>query len=237
MFNSSVMNVAKYVGGVVADILISANASNVNLYNLVASQYPDMIDMSELTVNATIKSGVIVRSTATSTPGFTTGTGWPADTMVNLTLESGSYITGMGGSGGSQNGGNGGVGLVVTTPTQITNQGTIQGGGGAGGGGRGFNNSVSNIVVVGGSGGAGYGSAGPQLSGNYLRGKEGSLTVGGTATAGPACKGGAGGSPGVNGETGIGHNGYYQAGAGGPATQGSNYITWVNKGTVLGSIT
>lgn len=112
------------------NIDIPANVNNVELRQLALDNGWDGTTLSSVTV--TVKTGVRVGSTSTSTPAMITGD----LTNMNMTLvvESGAYIVGAGGAGANLgvNGGNGGPALFATSPLTVENYGIIGGGGGGG---------------------------------------------------------------------------------------------------------
>lgn len=183
---------------------ISANTNNYNLKNAAIAAGWDQSALLIATVS--INAGVTVGSTSTSTPAFSTGTGYLSSARLSL-INNGSII-GRGGAGGSgititattwtgKGAEPGGTGLFAEIPIAVTNNGTIAGGGGGGGGGNGYKANVpwptagGSLVTAfagssGGGGGAGGGAGGPAgtASGQSLIVSGLAGTAGTTTTAG-----------------------------------------------------
>ena len=183
----------------------------------------------------TVISGNVVGSHSTGSASFTVDTSWAAGDTVTVVVQSGAYISGMGGSGGyggsinygngnSRNGSNGtsgGVALLIQRYTSINNQGGIWGGGGGGGGG-----SIADPVSKssgelwgsnggGGAGqdaGAGYGWV--QMNAEYWLTPAGNGSLGGGGAYGGFTFSGYGGIV-----QGYGNPGGY---GGGPGAAGGN---------------
>ncbi|WP_415062064.1 beta strand repeat-containing protein [Bdellovibrio sp.] len=219
---------------------ISANTNNFNMYTAMGS--PTLGVNYRVIINA----GVTISSSSTATPAFTTGSGWPGGSQLEI-INNGSII-GRGGNGGSGSswtgagypGGNGGPALQATTATTVINNGTVAGGGG-GGGGAGVSSSSGGSGVncdfypsaAGGSGTLTPGSGGaPGADGSGLR-------SGGAGGIGGAL--GQAGSPGGSAFNTAGDAwGITAGGAGGAAGSsalGNSYLTWSPVGTRLGPLT
>ena len=186
-------------------------------------------------VVASINSGVVISSNATSTAALTVDGSWPG----GVTLNNAGTIVGMGGAGGrggTTSGSAGGRAMTVSAAISINNAGgVVAGGGGGGGGGRtGLTNSAR------GEGGSG-GSIGPGAAG--AAGTFAAAGASGNASYPPyGGRGGAGGNWGVAGVKGvIGADALYQTsgngGAAGAAVNGNSYITWTSNGTRTGALT
>lgn len=196
-------------------------------------------------VSCTVNNGVVIGSSSTTTPAFSSSTFVNGD-LLDIDVQTGGYIAGAGGRGG--NGGRGGDGssgssagtaggtaIQATVSVFLTNNGIIGGGGGGGGGGNGDNDNIAtdggggggggagNIVGVGGNGGSGNQSGGD--------GDNGTLLTGGRRGNGPgnASNGGNGGNLGNPGLTGS-----RAGGAAGNAIQGVNFISYVVEGDIRG---
>lgn len=247
------------------NILLSSNAQNIDLINLVGSTYSAGI--SDIVV--TIDSGIVIGSSSTSTyamyvRNFTSGD------SITMNIN-GGYIVGKGGVGGNggyytgnnpgTDGQNGGNSLLVEFPITITNNGIIGGGGGGAGGGASYyggnpdlytaasgsggGGGAGSVVGVGGTGGPGGRYAGPSDDGS-----SGGLTDGGTGghawhNTGPnynyyAGTGGIGGSLGGAGAAGgtCSRGDTSAGGAGGAAGKavvGDSFITWETLGDIRGA--
>lgn len=218
----------------VVTVTISANTTNFNLRSFLNSTYGDFSSVPTI-VTVTINSGVVVSSTSTGTPAFTTGSSWAAGSTFAL-VNNGSII-GMGGAGGTGTGAtagtagsSGGPALSITLPTTITNgSGTLAGGGGGGGGGASV--LYSGIYIIGGGGGGGG-----QSYTNSSGGAHGSWSIAMTTyptngSAGTNAGGGAGGGAGVYEDVGKG-GGTWVSGAGGA---GGSYGAAGASGAAVGS--
>ena len=189
-------------------------------YNLKTRAIANGWDQSApLEALITIAPGITVYGSNPSTPAFSTGTTFSANSVIRL--KNNGVIAGAGGAGGTGDsindavsitypGQGGGLALSVTAGLIVFNNGIIGGGGGGGGAGASARDAVgdkthspSAIGGAGGGGGAGFGAAGaggrvissgqPGFSSglNYgANGLNGNSGVGGTATVGGA--GGAG---------------------------------------------
>jgi hypothetical protein len=210
-------------------------------------------------VELTIGPSTIISSTSASIPSLTIDGTFPngAKLINNGTIIGRGGDGGRGGYGDWGNGpsgtagGAGGVGVNVSTPVIIENNGTMGGGGGGGGGGG----SGLNVTYGGGGGGgASYGTGGAYIPGAAWNnsGADGSLYTGGGGggridlgtkkRAHPGGAGGAGGNPGaagVGGNPGAGGYGGSEApgagGAAGVSVNGDRYVTWTALGTKYGS--
>jgi hypothetical protein len=238
-----------------ANVLITSNVKNLNLWNYLLSigaASPGVPGSWKIT----IASGVTISSASTSLPALETGT-FPSGSILQL-VNNGS-IAGAGGNGGTgpsshwvwdysmENWGYyapdpqipaaaGGAALRAQFAVTVTNNATIWGGGGGGG---------SSTVAGGGGAGVVPGQAG-QLPAGYP-GSAGTATAGGGGGYmgwDPETymtyygNGGAGGAPGQPGGAGVGVN--YAAGepggAAGPATIGNSFISWAAVGDRRGPL-
>lgn len=203
---------------------------------------------SDANITVTLNSGVNVGSTSTGNSAFTTGSPWPAGSILNFQTQ--GLVVGKGGDGGSggNTGGAGapgaaaGVGINAQRPITINNLGTIAGGGGGGGGGQSVYWPQRQGPRAGGGGGGGggigwgsggAGGSGPQgtgspgASGNFIAvGVGGNQGGGGNFPAQPGFDGGNYGSSGGG-----------SGGAGGTAITGYPLITFTNTGTIYGPTT
>jgi hypothetical protein len=218
----------------------------------IGQQYGYVRSQGPVAIQCTIKANVVLGSNGGGYYAFYTGA-YPTGSTLLLTLESGAYITGYGGTGGTGQtagatgmtaGTDGGGALAVYCNTVLVNGGRVQGGGGGGGGAaRRLNNGV---YLPGGSGGGGAGAqagvGGPAL-GNPVdgstAGQTGSLLIAGNGgqTNTSAAQGGQGGGPGQNGS--AGQTGATAGAAGGNSgaaigTRTGFTLTKLVTGTILG---
>lgn len=114
---------------------------NLNLFN--SAMGAGLNNSLAIAVRLNVFSGGIIGATDTGQYALTTGDGWGVTPDIVITVYSGGFITGAGGSSPSARGG---PALALTQSTLLYNYGIIQAGGGAGGGGE------DNIF----GGGAGY---------------------------------------------------------------------------------
>ena len=219
-----------------ANIIISSNTSDYNLYNNLPIDYFEGL----MDVDVWVLPNVIITGNTTSTAFSITN--FVSEDLV--TLRNYGYLAGKGGQGGNGGyrytvnkqdytasptaGGNGGTGLLVNNPILLINNGTIAGGGGGGGGGAvttvSSGKTTSYIAGGRGGGGAGYG----------LGFNNGTLT---SAGAGQDVTGsGDGGNGGARGQ--VGSPGGATGGAGGRpgyAIQGIlNIGALLDFGTIIG---
>ena len=123
-------------------------------------------------INCTVATGAVLQASTTANYGLQVYGSWPSGSVMNLTINSGSYIIGKGGQGGNGEGyggtfvgSGGGAALIINIPTAFINNGVICGGGGGGGGGH-F--SEWNPGGGGGGGGGNYGGAGTSNYGFWI---------------------------------------------------------------------
>ena len=247
---------------------ISTSASNIDLR---AAAVTAGWNQNSLLI-ATIAGGVTISSSSTGSPALTISGLFPS----GVQLVNDGVVVGRGGNGGNGgvvsfpsagsggSGGGAGTGLSVSSPIQITNNGTIAGGGGGGGGGgtRTYAGR-GGVGRAGGGGGGGIGvstggASGGSGSGATPRPAAQAGTPGTLTTAGGGGAGSSGpGSPGSFGGTGGSGGGYGSAGspgtpatalqavaigppggggAAGPATQGNSNITWLVTGNRFGPL-
>ena len=213
-----------------ANITISVNTSDYNLYNNIPIDYFEGLMDIDVWVFANVVITGNSSSTAFTVSNFTSGD--------NVILHNHGYLAGKGGLGGSGGyrytsgkntysapataGAAGGTALLITYPITLLNDGNIAGGGGGGGGSSvqstGSSKSPSFTNGSQGGGGAGFGSGA----------NNGSLTAGG-AGAGTAGAGGSRGQSGVSSGAAGGAAGYAIQGA-------SILITGSNVGSYFGPL-
>ena len=198
-------------------------------------------------VELTIGPSTVISSTSASIPSLTIDGTFPNGAKL---INNGTII-GRGGDGGRGGygdwgagpsgtaGGTGGVGVNVSTPVIIENNGTM-GGGGGGGGGGGSGIGSAQGVGGGGGGGGGYGSGAWVGGGNgtLLGGGGGGGSQGGRGKYSSSGAGGFGGNPGAAGVGGsVGQRGQGAGGGGAPgvSVNGDRYVTWTALGTKYGS--
>ena len=187
----------------VKNVAIDNSRANLNLYSYVSAS--QSITSGDI-FNIIIASGVIISSTLTSVPAFSTGTGWPTGVTINI-VNNGKII-GRGGAGGNGggipadnspldgvDGGNGGDAMEFLYDVNITNNHEIGGGGGGGGGGGALHGASTGSVVGGSGGGSGEGIGGGGLGG---------VAIGGFGASDPNSHDGQNGSPSSSGSEGIG---------------------------------
>jgi hypothetical protein len=200
-----------------------------------------------------LESGVVVGSDSVDKYSFDTIANqyfpgntvlpYPSGSQLVLNLASNSYIVGKGGqgsdwavtSGGPRNNPlyNGGLGMRVTIPTTISNNGTIAKGGGGGYSvfWRFDNGTYDSRPHSTGGGGAGfYVGAGGQNDRYGAFATAGTLTTGGTGSGGGRGTNNVGGNLGVAGYTEAAYYGTT------PAITGASLITFAPQGNVLGPI-
>lgn len=164
-------------------LTISSNTNNYSVENVLKKNYNITSSNSYKTsVTVNVLSGVIVGSTNSLAPAFTTGSLNP-NISVNLIVNEGAIIVGAGGNGGDgvdaidaikngmdygfyagerYQGKDGGTAIQALTNMTVENYGYICGGGGGGGGGWPYQDVVYSGYVNnqawggGGGGGAGY---------------------------------------------------------------------------------
>lgn len=221
-------------------INITQNILNYNVYTELEKLglTPDTVAY-DVIIN--LASGVIIGSAQTYWYAFASG-GFKAGTLITLNIMSGAYITGAGGTGGTGGTYNpysypsekspsagtiGGPAMHLLYPITINNLGTIQSGGQGGTGGiarwdtSDMTNSGEHISGAGGQGGDGTGYA----SGN------GSVTSGGAGRVGStSCWSYLGCVTGNTGNVGG------AAGSDKSIVHNNNAITWINQGTIKGTI-
>jgi len=161
--------------------------------------------VSPLHAKITVTSFVF--SNSTGSYAFSTGSGFPSNTR--LELYNNHIISGCGGAFGAaqNNGGNGGPGILAEHQLYIRNNGTIGGGGGGGGGGAPSIYLTPSITAAGGRGGVGGGNGFTNgevgLAGATVSGTLTGVTY--TATGGRGGSGGNIGSSGGSGSLGSGN--------------------------------
>jgi len=216
-------------------ITIATNTTTFDLNTQLTLLGADITD--SLTVNIIINNGIILGSTSSSIPALTVNL---TNSIVNL-INNG-YLVGKGGNGSevdNTDGDNGGDALVVHSPVNLTNNGTI--GGGGGGGGKGAHTVRDNGSRGGGGAGwnVGEGGQGVPLSNidGCYGGEDGTLLTGGLGGHGGAWNDGPYGGDGGNGGD-LGQDGYNGAdtwgGRAGYAIVGFNRVNVINIGTTAG---
>jgi hypothetical protein len=237
-------------------ITYTADANNVNVFSAAGSP-TDPVD-----VVVTVNSGIVIGSTSTGTPAFTTGSGWNINS--SLELHNSGTICGRGGAGGSggsssghtevvgkstneivdsctngNGGGSGGPALTALYRISIWNYGTIGGGGGGGGGGgaRAWGNQRAVLGGGGGGGGQGRDNTGSNGGGSasWAGGSPMSGSSGGTGTASGAGGGGNGGNYIGSTFAGAGASGGGLGNGGGTGGSGSGTATHTASGAGGGS--
>lgn len=235
-------------------VYTASSTARTNVRSDIAKQYGYIGADGPVAVNVTLKTGVVLGGGIAGNPSFTTGA-WPSGSTMLITLESGAYIAGAGGTGGNGRlanstggsvGGAGGDAMSVRVNAALINNGTIQGGGGGGGGGA--VRIINSVPFQGGSGGGGAG-ANPGTGGIIVdnaastAGQTGSLTAGGVGgVLGGGAAGGTGGAPGAAGSAGqSGAQAGFAGGAAGAAivvqTSAGFSLTKIIAGTILGAET
>lgn len=202
----------------------------------------------------TINSGVIISgdTAANSTPALNISGSFPQ----GLELVNNGVIVGRGGYGGyggpiyanAQPGQAGGRAMLISSPVQLTNNGTIAGGGGGGGGGACGGDRTSYGGSGGGGGRSSYGftSTGGRTwtwdypgdagdDGSYSAAGDGGVRVGNNGGGGD---GGNWGEAGGDGQPALNtpHGAPADGGAGGQAVSGNSYVTWIATGTRYGAL-
>jgi hypothetical protein len=238
---------------------ISSPTNDYNLRNAAIAGGWDQVLALNATV--TINAGVFVGSTSTATPGFTTGSTYPAGSTLAI-INNGSIVgRGGNGGGGGGSGGGGGAGVVNSSggargtsagPANAGNPGTNTAGGTGGAQGSAAPTSpAGNPATAGGSGGLAlqvqYAST---LTNNGTIGGGGGGGGGGGVNFVPFPPvpgsvitinrpGGNGGSLGVAGDAGAAGTDIANGvgGAAGGAITGNSNITYLATGTRLGAIT
>jgi len=201
---------------------------------------------SPVVAQVTISSGIKIYSNSTGTPAFDTGAALP--TGSHITLINNGIIVGKGGQGASgytANGGADGKAMNISTAIDINNIGIIGGGGGGGGtGGMGLDAQGYYAYNTGGCGGGGIGFGAGGTNGGYPLGQPGGNGTATAAGAGGAPSalygGGYGGNGGGYGQAGgngqVVHSSGTLGGAAGAAITGNSLITWLNTGSIYGSV-
>jgi hypothetical protein len=237
-------------------------ASNTNDYNLrnaaIAAGWNQVL---ALNATVTINAGIFVGSTSTATPGFTTGSTYPAGSTLAI-INNGS-IVGCGGNGGS-GGGSGGGGGAGAVNSSGGARGTWQGAANPGqsgtnttGGTGGALGGTGNVASPSGNSPTGGGSGGLalQVLASLTLTNNGTIGGGGGGGGGGGVSvdvffpnpsrftvtnhaGGNGGNLGVAGSAGVSGTtlGPGAGGAAGAAITGNSNITYLATGTRLGAI-
>jgi hypothetical protein len=210
---------------------ISVSTNNYNVKAAAISAGWD--EVVPLRATVTINNSVVVGSTSTSTPAFTSGTTFPSGSF--LTIYNNGTIKGKGGAGTAcrwvsassgywaPNGGGeaGGTALTTTLTTIVVNTGTIAGGGGGGAyiGGYTAGGSTSGGAAGGGGAGSNVGEAASlthEFFGGLANSAAGTSTTGGVGSTYDSITGPSGGNLGTAGDGGT----YYTFGGGSVGTAG-----------------
>lgn len=208
---------------------ITTSTRNINLRSIYNSTIYSPITIPTLVV-FTIKSGVIIGSTTTTSANYShyalrTGS-WSANTNLRLVIENGAYVVGRGGNGVcGGGGGHGGPAMLIEhstgNPILIINNGVIGGGGGAG------NGAPIGADQYGGAGGAGD-PVGTNPGGATTACAQNGCYQNRTGHPGTLTTGGGGyntGCPGSQRGGNLGQTGFsYNGGAGGGAACGWGII-------------
>jgi hypothetical protein len=178
--------------------------------------------LADYDVRFIIEVGAVAGSSDQTEYAIETGL-WPELTTPILIINY-SYLLGTGGAGGFATfaGDQGGSALLLEDDIRLNNIGTIASGGGGGGGGTG------GAISGGGGGGAGFTLGlgnGSARDGTYTNGGLGDVRLGGGNGGDLADSGnnGSGSNGGLTGDHAINQNGFV--------------ITYINTGTILGTIT
>ncbi len=226
------------MGGASLNVVVASNQTNFNLATALTSLGWNGI--SPIAANVTVNPGIILSSNSTAIAGFTASL--PSGSSIFLTVSTGAYIVGKGGTGGGKHVADataGGPAMNVNCPTHITNHGTIGGGGGGGGWGGDQSCDCSSSSCGGiacsatcpGAGGAGYGNGGNgSLSwcgsfGTSVIGAAGSLTAGGVSVLSGAAYAGHGGTLGAAGTNGTTGGGPFCGYTTAPQTYAANLVS------------
>jgi hypothetical protein len=215
-------NLGIFAGNIFVNI--TSNQTNFNLFSAAGSP------TAQTVIFVFIKPGVYVYSTSTGTPGFNTGSGYHASTLIHIDNQ--GYMMGKGGSGGAggnespTTGGAGGDALNLGHDVEVVNASGYVFGGGGGGGGGGYMGFYGGWVGGGGGGGgAGSGVAGPAgttatdcgVNIGPVAGSAGNFSTYGAGATNSECSsgaggayGGAGGRGGAFGASGVAGNASYQ---------------------------
>ena len=229
---------------------IDSDTTNFNLREAFLELYSEVEEGD--TVICEVRGGIVVGSTSTSQPAWTTGAGWPSvDADFELRILAGALIAGRGGrgfDGGSAqttsstakaengvNGESGGPAVQALIAINYDSEGTSGGGGGAGGSGGGAASvfevqpgSGQTITTAAGGGGAGAG-AGINVGGDGGSASAPGGTIGSDADDGEDGQGSLQDSGGEGGSGGTTTNSYSVGGDGGaggglgqPGTNGTS---------------
>jgi len=186
-----------------------------------------------------IKSGVLVSASSTANYALTNPSTWASGVIINLIIESGAVVAGLGGDAGDgakvfggdftppTDGKKGGNGVLILSDININNLGIIASGGGGGGGGGIVTTAppFSYAITSGGGGGGGaphgtannYGLGGDYPSQpNSENGQNATATIGGVGglarhESGTLVAGSKGGKGGDLAQ--AGEDGYYDTSA------------------------
>jgi hypothetical protein len=180
--------------------------------------FPDVLDAYDVIF---VFDSSCVAGSSTNSASVVTGS-WPELTTKNITLDVRGLVVGKGGDGGSGvfGGSDGGIALELNADIDLTNTGIVGGGGGGGGGGD------SGTTDGGGGGGGGFFvglGSGTASNGTNTDGGLGNLRLGA----------GNGGDLGDAGNNGDASNGGF---AGAAIVLNGYTITYINTGTILGTV-
>ena len=232
------------------ELTYTADEQHANLQTKAVGLGWDVAKSGTITAyvgDGTTGIGLYSKTGSTSQYGLSTGSGWAADTEINIIVRYGSYIMGTGGTngaggsagsggnggsggsgGGGGGGGSGGCGNLSGASFYCNNTSAYDGSGGSGGssGSSGSGGSSGSAGGAGGSGGAGTHALNVDFTGGVVNitVNSGGYIVGG----GGGGNGGAGGTGGSGGSGGQGGTG----GTGGTGGRGRQYLgqTLMNMG-------
>ena len=222
-------------------IEIASDVASPNIRSILETQGVDVT--KDITLELRILSRVTVGSLSTASPALDLSF-MTSRSVISLVILTDAHVVGRGGNGGTGSpssgtpgypGDAGGPAIKLSCKTKITNRGKIGGGGGGGGGAA--DNHHGSAYGGGGGGGAGYpGGSGGGARGPAQGGVQGSVETGGGGGWGDAY-GGTGGDLGKPGAVGGSASSYGGAGgAAGAAIIGGTWVTFKERGTILGNI-
>lgn len=217
--------------GTTVELTVENDARNFDLWAWIESELGGT-ETTYSIFNITIDSGVVIGSNSTSSPAFSTGSGWPAGAV--LTITNNGTIVGRGGNGGSwgsatvaTNGDAGGGAIQFTLDATLTNEGLVAGGGGGGASGIIYAPRLSFYSDGGGGAGDAVGLAGTTGGDAY----DGLLKYGGSGSSIDSGDGGNLDTAGGNGSAGG------TGGAAGYAVdKNSNTVTINGSVSITGTI-
>ena len=254
----SMQNLQGKSNRVTSNITIASDTTNYTLDTAKVTGY----SAGKTDVTLTINPGVNIYSTSSGSYALTVDTSWTTGDTVTI-VNNGIVVGGGGGGGVGGNGyspltrgapgGVGGPALLVQRAITLNNLNRIAGGGGGGGGGNTADipsgKGSKDTGGGGGGGGVSFGAAGNggrsnDNTTNGSPGGAGTVSAGGGGGAGGGSSsfpngGGGGGGYGSSGGTGGRGRLPGTGGAGGgagAAISGNSNITYINTGTINGSV-